>query len=126
MKLRIKGNSLRLRVSRSEMDRLLHDGHIEESIRFAPDAAANLTYALEHAPAAPAISLHYLDRKIRIMLSTDAAEQWAGSDEVGVYGEADTGGEPLALIVEKDYACLDRDDPQDADAFPNPKTGMAC
>ena len=32
MKLRIKGNSLRLRVSRSEVTRLIDTGHIEETI----------------------------------------------------------------------------------------------
>ena len=34
MKLRIKGNSLRFRVSPSELMRLLESGRLEESIRF--------------------------------------------------------------------------------------------
>ncbi len=49
MKLRIKGNSLRLRVSPSEMERLLSAGRIEEIIHFAQEPDAKLTYALEQA-----------------------------------------------------------------------------
>jgi hypothetical protein len=49
MKLRIKGNSLRLRVSRSELAHLQAGGRIEETIRFAEAPEAKLTYALESA-----------------------------------------------------------------------------
>jgi hypothetical protein len=34
MKLRAKGNSLRFRVSRSELSRLMQTGRIEETIQF--------------------------------------------------------------------------------------------
>jgi len=49
MKLRIKGNSLRLRVSRSELAHLQAGGRIEETIRFAEAPEAKLTYASESA-----------------------------------------------------------------------------
>ncbi len=53
MKLRIKGNSLRLRVSPSEVARLLETGRIEETIHLSSDQNASLTYALEHTSAIP-------------------------------------------------------------------------
>jgi uncharacterized protein DUF7009 len=40
MKLRIKGNSLWVRVSRSEVTGLLADGCLEERIYFAPEKGA--------------------------------------------------------------------------------------
>jgi len=43
MKLRIKGNSLRPRVSRSEVASLLKRDRLEETIRLAPQANAKLT-----------------------------------------------------------------------------------
>ena len=49
MKLRIKGNSMRLRVSPSEMKRLLSAGRIEEIALFSQAPGAKLTYALEQA-----------------------------------------------------------------------------
>jgi len=47
MKLRIKGNSLRVRVSRSEVTRLLAGDRLEETINFTPEPVANFTYALQ-------------------------------------------------------------------------------
>jgi Family of unknown function (DUF7009) len=47
MKLRIKGNSLRLRVTRSELTKVVNSGCIEETIHFASDQQAKLTCALE-------------------------------------------------------------------------------
>ena len=126
MKLRIKGNSLRLRISQPEMAHLLHHGRIEETICFGPSPEARLTYALAHEESVRDIRLDYFDRRVTVMLATQTAQRWAGGNDVGVYGHAETGDGALALLVEKDFACLDGDDPQDADAFPNPKTGTAC
>jgi len=47
MKLRIKGNTLRVRVSRSEVARLLAADLLEETIYFTPEPTAKLTYALQ-------------------------------------------------------------------------------
>jgi hypothetical protein len=122
MKLRIKGNSLRLRISRTEMARLLQVGRIEQTVYFARDA--KLTYALEHAASAQTISVRYRPQEVTVLLSTSEARQWAEGEQVGIYGSADTGHGPLALLVEKDFACLnasDADSEDEADAFPNPK-----
>ncbi len=40
MKLRIKGNSVRLRVTRSDLAKLINHGSIEETVYFAPDERA--------------------------------------------------------------------------------------
>jgi hypothetical protein len=101
-------------------------GHIEETVRFATEPEARLTYALEHAAADREVSIHYSTQLIRVLLSTEAATRWTNSDDVGIYGHADTGAEPLELIVEKDFACIDAGDADNADAFPNPKTGVTC
>jgi hypothetical protein len=126
MKLRIKGNSLRLRVSRVDLANLLHDGRIDETIQFTPDARAKLTYGLEIRSCDQEISVQYYDCQVRLVLSTKAAMRWANGDEVGLYGESATDSEPLQLSVEKDYACIDRDDADNAEAFPNPKAGTVC
>jgi hypothetical protein len=124
MKLRIKGNSLRLRISQSEMARLLREGRIEETIRFAPAAEAALTYALELGAEEEDVHLEYRPQRVAVVLSTAAAKRWAESDDVGVYGDVDAGEGTVALLVEKDFACLDGNDPQDADAFPNPSAAV--
>src|ERR1700722_20230162 len=120
MKLRVKGNSLRLRVSPSEMARLLEERRIEETIRFAPQVDAKLTYALEHAATEEAISVRYQPQQVTIVLSTQRARSWAEGEDVGVSGTVRVGSDELELLVEKDFACLDGTDEDNKDTFANP------
>jgi hypothetical protein len=46
MKLRIQGNSIRLRVSRSELAAFVETGRLEETVYFGPQVETSLTYAL--------------------------------------------------------------------------------
>ena len=126
MKLRVKGNSLRLRVAPSEMARLLDTGRIEETVRFASQPDAKLTYALEHVPAEQDISVRYRPQEVTVVLSTENARKWAQSEQVSVSGTVDIGQETLDLLVEKDFACLDRSDEDDKDRFSNPKSNVSC
>lgn len=126
MKLRIRGNTLRLRISRSEMVTLVEAGIIEDTIHFSMAPEASLTYALQHVASGPDIRVEYLPQRVELVLSTEAAKRWASNNEVGIYGTVETGAGPLELLVEKDYACLDGDNPLDEDAFPNPNAGSVC
>ena len=126
MKLRIKGNSLRFRVSPSEVARLLDTGRIEETIYLAPDQDARSTYALEHTSQAPAMSVRYMPQQVTVIVSSGAARRWAEGHDVGIYGETPAVGGSLQLAVEKDFACLDQDGAENSDTFPNPKQGTVC
>jgi hypothetical protein len=126
MKLRIKGNSLRLRITPSEMARLLETGRVEESIRFGPGPDERLTYAVEFTPTAAALTVRYAPGEVSILVSSAAARQWADGPEVGLYGQAAIDRDTLELAVEKDFACLDKNDPENVDTFPNPKQGAVC
>jgi hypothetical protein len=126
MKLRIKGNSLRLRVTPSEMTQLMEAGRIEETIHFAANEEARLTYALEHSADVTGMAVRYAPREMAVVVSSRDARRWSGSQEVGLYGEAHTSAGALELAVEKDFACLDKSEAENADRFPNPKQGSAC
>lgn len=126
MKLRIKGNSLRLRVSPSEVARLLETGRIEETIHLSSDQNESLTYALEHTSQSPAITVRYMPQQVTIVVSSSAARQWANGQDIGIYGETPTSGGSLQLAVEKDFACLDKSAAENRDTFPNPKQGSVC
>ncbi len=54
MKLRIKGNSLRLRLQQAEIAALREGKAVEETVRFSP--ASRLVYALERGGDALAAS----------------------------------------------------------------------
>jgi hypothetical protein len=79
MKLRIKGDSLRLLVSRSELARFLSESRIEETIHFCPSLEAKLIYALECDPGALTTTVRYRIQEIAVALTDDAAHDWAKS-----------------------------------------------
>ncbi len=113
MKLRMHSNSVRLRLSRSEVDALNQNGHVEECIQFSPDRT--LWYSVECAEI-PAPSATLEGSVIQVKLPRGEVQRWAESDQTGI--EATQG--PLRLFIEKDFKCIHRDSPEDADSFPSP------
>ena len=126
MKLRIKGNSLRLRISPSEMERLMRSGRIEETIHFGSEEGARLTYGLEHNARAGAITVRYRPQEVTVVVPSQDVGRWADGPDVGLYGESVSTHGRLEVAVEKDFACLDKSDEDNTDTFPNPQQGMAC
>jgi hypothetical protein len=127
MKLRIKGDSLRLRVSRSELDSFLQGEAIAATIHFSPEPDAALTYCLEPAAHGEPTRVHYGTGRIAVLLSEEDRRTWSETNQAGVYARLEIGREnPLELIVEKDYACLDRSDEDNTDTFENPLAGAVC
>ena len=126
MKLRINGNSLRLRVSRSELTRLMQTGRLEETIRFAPQKDATLTYALEQSADHDAMTVRWRPQQVAVLLPHEEARKWSEGDQVGLYRDCHVGDEILALLVEKDFACLDGTEADNEDTFPNPNKGAVC
>ncbi len=126
MKLRINGNSLRLRVSPLEVVRLFETGRLDETVHLSPDQGAYLTYSLEHSPQAAAMGIRYTPQQVTVVVSSDAARQWANGPDVGIYGATPTADGLLQLAVEKDFACLDKGAAENSDTFPNPRQGAAC
>jgi hypothetical protein len=127
MKLRIHKNSLRLRLGPSEIARLLAQGRIEETIHFAPGGGAQLTYALEVAPAGEnELTARCRPQEIAVLVPNALAQQWADGDAVGIGGKIGVGDSTLEILVEKDFACIDRKAELNEDTFPNPKAGAAC
>jgi hypothetical protein len=127
MKLRIKGKSLRLRVSRSELTRLLAGDCVEETIHFAPEASAKFTYALQPEPLAKSPTVRYADGRVLVVLPADQTYVWGATDQVGIAEEINLGiMGSLTLLIEKDFACLDRSDEDNQDTFANPHGGATC
>jgi hypothetical protein len=127
MKLRIKANSLRVRVSRSEVARLLEGDCLEETIYFAPETSASFTYALRQEASLSRPAVQYTQNRVAILMPADRAIVWGVSDQVGIAENIGLGGlGALALLIEKDFACLDRSEEDNEDTFPNPNAGAVC
>jgi len=121
MKLRIKGNSLRLRVTRPELERLMKEGRIEETVSFASDDRSRLTYSLEHTAASALPTVRFVPPLLEVRIPTAQAQKWSLGDDVGISATIDLGPNgSLDLLLEKDFACLQGSEEENRDAFPNP------
>ena len=123
MKLRLRENSIRLRLLQSEVVQLREIGNVSETIVFGINPAENLTYSLRVSEDADEISAQMTDNQIEVFLPLNAAEIWVDTNEVGLYAEQKTGDlTTLKIIVEKDFVCVERPtDADNRDAFPHPK-----
>lgn len=122
MKLRIKGNSIRLRLLRSEVKRLEAAGTITEETRFGIRTDQTLKYSIVVTDGVDDVSVEYSDNQILVMLPETLALRWCRGDEVGMTRDIEIDEETtLSILIEKDFECVGRpDDPDREDAFPNP------
>ena len=126
MKMRIKGNSLRLRVTPSEVKRLLQHGGIREHVQLTADPEDRLTYAVKSSLSGATTTVAYQSGNITVSVPEIQLRTWAGSDDVGLYVELPlSDGHALSVAIEKDFACLDRNDAENEDTFPNPNLAAA-
>jgi hypothetical protein len=119
MKLRIQGNSLRLRLSQSEVAQFSKTGFVEESVQFA--AGANFTYTIESSSSIPAAQASYQNGWLRIQVPAATGTDWFTTDRVAISAEQPLeSGKHLSILIEKDFQCLHGDVERDPDAYPNP------
>ncbi len=88
---------------------------MEESIDFGGGdfLAYRLQSRLEQGPVGAAFGQGVMT----VSVSKEAAQAWAGSDEVGLYAQSGV----LTISIEKDFRCLTRRlDEQEPDAYPHP------
>lgn len=120
MKLRIKGDSLRLRLTRTEVEELATTGKVEDRIRFGADSA--LVYRLNRDAPGAQMTASFAKDAIEVSLPAAAARHWCSTDEVTLAGVQSSGGVELKILVEKDFACLKpREDEDESDHFPHPQ-----
>jgi hypothetical protein len=124
MKMRIRGNSVRLRLTRSEVAHLARRGWVEEAANIGPGATDRLVYRVETIDGGGPNGLRaaFSDGRLCVTVPVKQVVAWAGGEEVAIAGEQPTPGGTgvLTILVEKDFQCVDRDGAEDADAFPNP------
>lgn len=125
MKLRIRGDSLRLRLTRSEVQQLRETGSVVETIHFG---ATKLEYELCSADVQVPVA-RFDGNRIQVSLPRAQANAWADGDQVSITAAQALEHGSLALLIEKDFRCLaPRVGEDDGDAFPNPdaESGASC
>jgi hypothetical protein len=118
MKLRIQGNSLRLRLSRSEVMQFNDKLIISDTIDFG---ASKLTYLLSVSQDVNAVRAKYDSDIIEVQVPSVLAFHWAGTDSVSISAEQMLhSGKTLQLLIEKDFKCVHNPAEANDDAYPNP------
>jgi hypothetical protein len=127
MKLRIKGDFMRLRVSRSELEKLQNGERIDDTIHFSAAPESHLTYGLQLTAQSTPVRVQWEPHRVTVLLSEEQMTSWAMEEEVGIYATFDLGPNgSLDVLVEKDFACLDRSDEENLDTFANPNAETIC
>ena len=95
MKLRIRNNFIRLRLTQSEVDTICSEGLVMAHASF-PDGAV-LDYVLD-------------------------VQDWASTEQVSIEAEETLDkGDRLKILIEKDFACLaPREGEDESDMYSNP------
>lgn len=125
MKLRIRDNSIRLRLTQVEVEALRNDGIVSACIDFP--GGRSLGYRLESSPASVNPEAFFSEAEVTVRLPETAVLAWASTAQVSIAGEQQlVGGGTLQILVEKDFACLSpREGEDEADMYPHPQAGEA-
>jgi hypothetical protein len=112
MKIRIKSNELRYRLTRPDVKQLAETDYLEDKIDFGE---ASLTYAIR-LTGDKQLSSVYKDDTITLFMPENMATELQNTDRVGFENYVNG----LHLLVEKDFTCLDNAAEDQSDNYPNP------
>lgn len=123
MKLRVLDNSIRLRLTRGEVETVSTEGLVKGRVRFA--GSNTFDYVLESSPATVKPEAHLSNNVLTVRVPVMDIRNWADSDRVSIDSKQILDdGERLRILVEKDFQCLaPREGEDESDMFPHPDAG---
>ena len=118
MKIRINGNSVRYRLTKTEVETFCKTGVYQETTHFLDQT---FVYELKADKNIDALQANFVGGAITLYLPAEELNVWATSDKVGYKNIIQAGnGEELSLLLEKDFVCLDEVEEDQSDNYPNP------
>ncbi len=118
MKIRIKGNSIRFRLTKSDVNKLAELGYLEEKTIFQN---GQFIYALESNKESNVLSTSLNNNKITIQIPKSFVKHWPMNDVISINGSMQINeNDSIFLLVEKDFVCLDETFEDQSDNFDNP------
>ncbi len=124
MKLRIRANSLRLRLNQKEVESLAAGQVLKEKLDFP--GGTTLSYSLNSEPAADP-QVFFENGKIQITAPHALLLNWVNCEDLGLYFNLPTGAEPLKIAIEKDLVCIDGPpEEKDPHAFSRELVSRSC
>ena len=122
MKIRIKGNSIRYRLTEPEVEIFCKTGYFEETTNFG---YKELTYALKAKEDIDTLAAEFIGDTITLFLEKQKSKEWFKSNQVGFNHIAKReNGTALTLLLEKDFVCMDESVEDQSNNYPNPKVNL--
>ena len=120
MKLRILNNTIRFRLSMSDLNELNERGSIVEDLNFG--LGKSFSYGIQKSDQE---SIFTLDRKhdgLVLNVQSQAIAKLFETNEIGIYDEIKEKEMPsLKISIEKDFKCLTPRSEDESDLYPNPR-----
>jgi hypothetical protein len=113
MKLRIKGNFVRIRVDQNDLDKLKSTGIVKENTEFP--GGTTFSYELIQFNGSK-LDAAFNGSTICVSIPETYMDDWIHSEKVGFDEKL---GE-LRILIEKDFQCLIPREGEDTAGFPNP------
>lgn len=118
MKIRIKGNSVRYRLTKTDIDTLETKGIVREETHFPLSVFSYVLRADKHAEH---IEAFFADNTITISMPQAMTDEWVRTEQVGFDARLPLpNGDTLYLLLEKDFKCLDDTIEDQSDNYDNP------
>src|SRR5260370_38476065 len=97
------------------------NGAGEELTIFGSDEGERLGYEIRATRDETVVRASFDGRRIIVHVPAEMINRWAGSDQVGIYAMQPTDQGELAIVIEKDFVCIDGDSGESQEhAFANP------
>src|ERR1700692_2595117 len=101
MKLRIHGNSIRFRITQSEIAALVDGVRLEDSVQFGPAQTEILSYAVEISPQCSEVRALYSKGVIQVILPANLAQALASRNQVRIENvQSIAKGVALKIVLE--------------------------
>ncbi|MFN4082970.1 MAG: DUF7009 family protein [Bacteroidia bacterium] len=118
MKIRIKGNSVRLRLTKPEVDTFKQTGVVAKAINFG---STQMHYKLQVTNSNEQLTADYNNNTITVYMPENLRHDWTTTEWVGYDANMPLpNGESLFILVEKDFKCLDDTTEDQSDMYENP------
>lgn len=115
MKLRILSNSLRLRLSQTEIETLKSERQVWGKTNFSN---SEFIYSLIINDSEEDVSAEFENGHLKVKLAKTIAADWIESEQVDIRNIDDSS---IKILIEKDFQCLKKRQGEDeSDSFPNP------
>ena len=119
MKIRIRGNTIRYRLTKSEVESFCKTGFFEEQTDFS---STNFKYQIKVKKGISTLEADFANNTITVYFPEKDAKDWATNSIVGFDATYKTEkGNELYILVEKDFVCMDETVEDQSGNYPNPK-----